>query len=169
MRRILILVAVWLIFGLTIPNAAYAQPALDDTTAVLDTSVLGEAPTDALEETPEVVDPLLGDPTDVEDIVEGVSYAISEWKNVGWLAGVTALINVLILLFRFPLVNTALSNLNAKWAKPLIAAILGAAIGGFSAALAGGTPGVAVVAGILAGLSSVGLHQLIDQFRRRNE
>lgn len=110
-----------------------------------------------------------------EDLALGVLDVINQWSTVGWLAGILALINLLLAATRFPPVDQFLTDSNLKWLKPLIAVILGGALGGFSVALATppderSTPAAviaAIVAGISAGLGSVGFHQLIDQVRKR--
>jgi len=159
-----------------VPVAALAQPDLDPSGAVVVPAELPSPDGDIADddsaavpvEVPAVVgDPMTDPPSDVSGIVEGVSYVISSWKTLGWLAGVTALINLLILVFRFPFINDKLTGLKLKWLKPLIAVILGAAFGGFSAALGGEPAAQAIIAGVLAALGSVGFHQLIDTIRSR--
>lgn len=106
-------------------------------------------------------------PPEVGELVSGAGKVIDDWKNIGWLAGVIALINLLLNLVRFTPIETWLASLDYKWIKPLIATILGAALGGFSTFSTGAGILNSIVAGALAGLTSVGFHELVDKTRKR--
>ena len=104
---------------------------------------------------------------DVGALITDAGKAIDDWRNVGWLAGVIALINLMLNLLRFTPVNSWLTNLDYKWAKPLTATLLGAALGGFSTYSTGASALNSIVAGAMAGLGSVGFHELMDKTRKR--
>jgi hypothetical protein len=106
-------------------------------------------------------------PVDAVELVTSVGKVIDDWKNVGWLAGVIALINLLLNLLRFKPIDMALERLDWKWLKPLIATVLGATLGGFSVFSTGAGVLNSVVAGMLAGLGSVGFHELVDNLRKQ--
>jgi hypothetical protein len=90
---------------------------------------------------------------------------IDDWRSVGWLAGLIALINLLINVLRYPVINSWLSSLEVKWVKPLCAVLLGGALGGCSTLATGASVPNSIVAGVLAGLGSVGFHEFIDQLK----
>jgi len=174
MKRALFLYLTALFLAFAPPALADPTPgdeveATDDDSAAPDT--LANRPTEIAEAGPP--EALAGDdddsaaPVEVDDLIKGFAQVVDDWKNLGWLAGVVALVNLLILVFRFRPINDALTNLDAKWIKPLIAVILGAVFGGFSAALSGATVPVAILSGVIAGLGSVGFHQLIDQIKTK--
>lgn len=103
----------------------------------------------------------------VGELVTDAGKVIDDWQNLGWLAGVIALINLLLGVLRFRPINDWLVSLDYKWLKPLIATVLGAALGGFSTFETGAGILNSIVAGAVAGLSSVGFHELIDKTRKR--
>lgn len=106
-------------------------------------------------------------PPGVGELVSDAGKVIDDWKNIGWLAGVIALINLLLNLIRFTPIETWLISLDYKWLKPLIATVLGAALGGFSTFSTGAGVFNSIVAGAIAGLGSVGFHELVDKTRKR--
>jgi hypothetical protein len=116
---------------------------------------------------PEVAAKLEETPVDAVELVSSIGHVINDWKNVGWLAGVIALINLLLSLLRFRPIDMALDRLDWKWLKPLIATLLGAALGGFSTFQTGAGVLNSIVAGMLAGLGSVGFHELVDNLRKQ--
>lgn len=103
------------------------------------------------------------DQPDIGEVITGVGKVIDDWENVGWLAGVIALINFLLGLLRFRPIDIYLAENELKWVKPLLAVVLGGALGGFSAFSTGASMLNSAVAGIMAGLGSVGFHQLMAQ------
>jgi len=106
-------------------------------------------------------------PVDAVALVTSVGQVVNDWKNVGWLAGVIALINFLLSLLRFRPIDMAMDRVDIKWLKPLIATLLGAALGGFSTFETGAGVLNSIVAGMLAGLGSVGFHELVDNLRKQ--
>ena len=107
-------------------------------------------------------------PVDAVELVSAVGQVIDNWQNVGWLAGVIALINFLLSLLRFKPIDMAMERVDVKWLKPLIATLLGAALGGFSTFSTGASVLNSIVAGMLAGLGSVGFHELVDNLRKQS-
>lgn len=106
-------------------------------------------------------------PPKVGEIITDAGKVIDDWKNIGWLAGVIAFINFLLNLIRFTPIESWLLGLDYKWIKPLIATLLGAALGGFSSLSTGASVLQSVITGAMAGLGSVGFHELIDKSRKR--
>lgn len=106
-------------------------------------------------------------PVDAVELITTVGKVIDDWRNVGWLAGVIALVNLLLNLLRFKPIDMALERLDWKWLKPLIATLLGALLGGFSTFSTGASVLNSIVAGMLAGLGSIGFHELVDNLRKQ--
>lgn len=106
-------------------------------------------------------------PVDAVALITSVGKVIDDWRNVGWLAGVIALVNLLLNLLRFKPIDMALERLDWKWLKPLIATLLGALLGGFSTFSTGASVLNSIVAGMLAGLGSIGFHELVDNLRKQ--
>lgn len=94
-------------------------------------------------------------------INDGLS-ALSQFRTAGWLAGLLALVGVLVRVSKTPFVEKLLSV--RPWARPAVAGGLGALLGavtalgqgkGTAGALAGG------VSGLIAGLAATGAHQAL--------
>ncbi len=107
------------------------------------------------------------DSPDVGEVISDAGKVIDDWQNVGWLAGLIALINLMMNMLRFKPINNWLTTLDYKWIKPLTAALLGAGLGGLSTYATGASAINSIVAGAMAGLSSVGFHELMDKTRKR--
>ncbi len=107
------------------------------------------------------------DSPDVGEVISDAGKVIDDWQNVGWLAGLIALINLMMNMLRFKPINNWLTTLDYKWIKPLTATLLGAALGGLSTYATGASAINSIVAGAMAGLSSVGFHELMDKTRKR--
>lgn len=149
---------------LLLPTVATGQPTPTETTE----TPPAEATTETPAETPPAEVKTEIKPVDAVELITEVGKVINDWRNVGWLAGVIALINLLLSLLRFRPIDMALDRLDWKWLKPLIATLLGAALGGFSTFSTGAGALNSIVAGMLAGLGSVGFHELVDNLRRQS-
>ena len=101
------------------------------------------------------------------ELVSGVGTVVDDWKNLGWLAGVMALINLLLNVLRLKPLNDWLAEKDWKWVKPLVAVLLGSALGGFSTFQTGASVLNSILAGFMAGLGSVGFHELMDKLKKQ--
>lgn len=167
MKRILILSAIllapWPIFGQQPPPP---DPAPAGVVTVDEATPIVLAQADPATPAP-AADPAAEKPVEATDLITGAAGVVDTWKQLGWLAGLIALINLLLSTLRFKPLNDWLTELDYKWIKPLIATVLGAALGGLSTFETGAGILLSVVMGIVAGLGSVGFHQLIDTLRKR--
>lgn len=107
-------------------------------------------------------------PTDLPSLVEGVKDVYSDWKTGGWMAGLLALVSLLMGALRFPPLNSYFEAKKIMWLKPILAAVLGAAGAALAAAQTGASIGPALVSGLLAGLSAVGLYELWKRRKAEN-
>ena len=101
------------------------------------------------------------------ELVSGVGTVVDDWKNLGWLAGVIALINLLLNVLRLKPLNDYLADKDWKWVKPLVAVVLGSVLGGFSTCQSGASVLNSILAGFMAGLGSVGFHELMDKLKKQ--
>jgi hypothetical protein len=124
-----------------------------------------------LEATPEEVEALpevVGESeTTPFDIFRDIGKIINDWRKIGWIAGLIALINLLINLLRFKPINEFLEEKDLKWLKPLAACVLGGALGGLTTYQTGVPWLNSVAAGVLTALGSVGFHELISTLLAR--
>lgn len=151
------------------PTTAPAAAATAETPTAAPATPAPSTPSSATADKPEgTADPTDGQPhDDVGGLITDAGKVIDDWKNVGWLAGVIALINLLLNLLRFRPIDEWLTRIDYKWIKPLVATVLGAALGGFSTFATGASVLNSIVAGAMAGLGSVGFHELMSQTRKR--
>lgn len=106
--------------------------------------------------------PLQGELT-AEEMWRLTARVVSDWRTVGTLAGLIALINLLINLLRIPAIDRWLAARQKKWLKPLASAMLGAILTALSTLATGADLGASLVAGLLFGLSAVGFHEIVDK------
>ncbi len=111
----------------------------------------------------DVAPPVPGEALTVQELLEMVVKLISDWRSVGWMAGMVALINILINLLRLPFVDDVLHRAKLKWLKPLLASMLGAILTALLSIMEGGPALSALAVGAIAGLAAVGLHELADK------
>lgn len=152
------------------PTAPAAPVAVTDVPAAPEGSDKGEAaPVDSAanmgEGAPKAdaasTDSVEGEETTAGDLLEGVAKTVNDWKTLGWLAGLIALLNFLMGLLRFKPIDTWLIQYDKKWLKPWVAMGLGALIMGLSTYQTDANILNSIVAGLLAGLGSTGAHEAI--------
>jgi hypothetical protein len=100
-------------------------------------------------------------PPSVGELVGQVGRVISDWRTLGAVAGLIALINLLINLLRLPLVHAYLSERKKRWIKPYLSAGLGALLTGLAAYQVDADLLPAIIAGLIFGLGAVGMHESI--------
>lgn len=114
---------------------------------------------------------VVADPTVTFDqLVQQVFGTVSTWKSAGWLAGCIALVNVLMNLFKWPVVADFLAKQKIGWwLRPAIAVFLGIA-GGVFANLVGGTGiGLSILIALVSGLGSTGFHELMTMWNTKTQ
>jgi hypothetical protein len=127
-------------------NAPTAKPGVD-------------APTDK-EVTESIKDET---PTQPGDLLIGVQKTVNDWRTLGWLAGIIALLQLLMKILKFGPVDEWFRVNKKKWLKPYIAAGIGAVLGGFSTYATGAGILNSVVAGLMVGVTSVGWNELVNK------
>lgn len=130
---------------------ALAQPAVDggtpDAGVVTDTGAVDEVTADQIKET--------------------IEKAVEDWETLGWIAGMAGVIGVLLLLLRFKPLDKLLEDKGIKWIKPYLAIGLGALLGFFSTFASGKSILFSIVAGLIAGVTSPGLHLLLTKGNKK--
>lgn len=100
----------------------------------------------------------------MDDIIAQLGSVVSSWDTLGTLAGMIAVVNLLVNLTKLKWLS---DKVPAK-ARPWIALGLGA-LGGFLTALAASKSiPQAVVQGILNGMAAIGTHELMSQMINKN-
>lgn len=148
---------------------AFAQPAAEPTPA---------APTDVVTAPADAVPAPVGDaPTPaagtesaasdqevtVEELAKQAQKIQQDWETLGWMGGTIAIIGFLLLLLRFKPIDELLKEHELKQYKPYAAAVLGALLGFFQCFITGKGWGTSIVAGLIAGLATPGLHLLFTK------
>lgn len=96
----------------------------------------------------------------VGDIVSGAGDVYNIWKTSGWIAGLTALIYLLIQITKVGFIKKWLGV--RKWLRPLIAVVLGLAGATFAAMQGGVVWWSALLGGLGAALGSSGFNELMN-------
>lgn len=99
----------------------------------------------------------------MEDVISDVVKIINDWKTLGTLAGVIATVQLLVKSLKFKPINNLFTKYKIKWIKPYIAIVLGAISGGLGAYSTNADIPNGIIAGILAGMASIGLNESINK------
>jgi hypothetical protein len=99
----------------------------------------------------------------IDQLTEAGKKAVEDWETLGWVAGMAGVIGFLLLLMRFKPLDKLLEDKGVKWIKPYIAIGLGALLGFFSTFASGKSIGFSIVMGLVAGVTSPGLHLLLTK------
>lgn len=101
----------------------------------------------------------------VGDLLSGGMDAYAAFKGLGVLAGLSAVINLLINLTKYGPLAVFIKRRGWRWLRPLLAFVAGA-VGGVVAGLAEGRGGIDlglyVVGGLMSGGGAIALHELIS-------
>ena len=101
----------------------------------------------------------------VPDLVNGATQTYLDWTKLGWLAGLIALINLLLNLTKFGPVNEWFTVNKKKWLLPYVAAGLGAILGGLLSYQLKAPIPQCVFEGLMAGLGAIGGHEVLTKLR----
>lgn len=104
----------------------------------------------------------------MENVINDVLNVINAWQTLGVLAGVVVLLQLLMKALKYKPVNEAFKKYKIKWIKPYIAMALGAAAGGIGAYIAGTEIANGIVAGIMAGMTTVGWNESVNKLKASN-
>lgn len=103
----------------------------------------------------------------MQDLIPLASQIISDWKELGALAGFVAIVNLLVYLTKLASGEGApewlaklFGFISAPW-RPWLALGLGS-LGGFLSGIQSGAPIMeAIAGGLAAGLAAIGVHQIV--------
>jgi MFS family permease len=147
-----------LALGATALVLSAASPTLAGVAAPATASMITAAAEPVGPPTPEPVEDMT-----VDALIATITAVVKDWRTAGWLAGLVALINLLLQLLRLPVLDRLLDRLGMKWAKPAGAAVLGGFLTALLAYKDGGSLVGAALSGALFGLSATGLYELVTQ------
>lgn len=109
-----------------------------------------------------------GDPiTEVVSLIGEMFQATGQWKALGWVAALAAVLRVLIKLTNTRVFDNLVGS--RPWIKPAISSVLGVLIGIFGTLATGVSLPSAILAGLLAGLSSTGIHEVMSMFNKAKQ
>lgn len=103
------------------------------------------------------------------DLLASGSAAVDAWTMVGWMGGITATIKLLIDATKFGPIGAWMKDKGLKWLRPALALVLAGFAGFVSSFQTGVDVWVSIVAGLGAGMGSVGFHELLEYLRGRNK
>lgn len=99
----------------------------------------------------------------INELLSKIGQVISDWRTLGLLAGLIALISLGIMVLRVKKLNEYLESKNIKWLKTYIAAGLGGLLTALTTYQTGAGLSQSIIAGVIFGLASVGGHQAITK------
>lgn len=95
------------------------------------------------------------------ELINGVVKVAADYKAGGALAAVAAILALLTQLTKLSIFRKILDDRGFGWVRPLIPLVV-AGLGGLVVALQSGSPpGAALLAGIMAGVTGVGVHEVV--------
>jgi hypothetical protein len=98
----------------------------------------------------------------IEQLLTELLGSVETWKASGWLAGMVAVVNLLVNALKFKPLADWLEKLKIGWwLRPVISVVLGILAGVFSNLVGGASVGTALMIALLAGISSTGFHELM--------
>lgn len=103
----------------------------------------------------------------LDQLLEMTGKVISDWRVLGWMAGIIALIALLVMALRFKPLNELLDRKDLKWIKTYVSAGLGALSGFFTAFQTGAGWVQSILLGLTAGWAVIGAHQTITKANRK--
>lgn len=103
----------------------------------------------------------------IDDLFASGKGIVDNWNTVGVLGSVIAIVNLLVRATKWGPIGRLVKKHELTWLRPLLAATLGG-LGGAAGAIGNnGSVLQSVLVGVMAGLGSVGAHQLYDQIKNR--
>lgn len=121
------------------------------------------------DENPALCHPAVDPEPTVEELLKDGEKVVSDWRSLGAVAGLIAAINFLMNLTKMGTVGAYIKQKKLKWIRPLLSAALGGFVGA-ATAMATDMPVVTVALhGILAGVGSVGFHELVEALKSEPE
>lgn len=103
------------------------------------------------------------DEVTVEDLTKQAQKIQQDWESLGWMGGTIGIIGFLLLLLRFKPIDKLLEENDLKRFKPYAAAALGLLLGFSQCFITGKGWGASLVAGLIAGIATPGLHLLFTK------
>jgi hypothetical protein len=108
-------------------------------------------------------DPAAAPPqVDIGALFQQLSGVVSSWKTGGWIAGMIALTYFVVSLTKLSFLDKYFAK--KTWLRPFVAVFSGALIATLTARASGQPWITAAIAGVMAGLGSSGLHELLSAF-----
>jgi hypothetical protein len=107
-------------------------------------------------------------PVIAQDLVKDAEQMINNWKLLGSLAGLIALVQLLMKALKFGPLDNWFETSKVKWIKPYIATILGALLGGLTTYATNANLLNSITSGIIIGMGSVGWNEILKRFSAEN-
>ncbi len=98
-----------------------------------------------------------------EELAKQAQKIADDWQALGWMGGTIGIIGFLLLLLRFKPIDNLLEEHALKQYKPYVAAGLGVLFGFLQTYITGKGWGPSIVAGLIAGIATPGLHLLLTK------
>ncbi len=112
-------------------------------------------------------------PADKEVTPEALGAAtqkvVKDWKTYGWLAGLAALVSLLLLVLKYKPIDALFERWGIKWTRAYLAILFGGISAGLTAYMVDGDVVSAIIAGlVLIGPAAIGFFEALSKIRARN-
>ncbi|MCK4858392.1 MAG: hypothetical protein KAT58_10515 [candidate division Zixibacteria bacterium] len=98
-----------------------------------------------------------------------IKKTISDWRTLGCLAGLAALITLLMMILKFKPINALLVRWGVKWLKPILTCLLGGVSAGIASYMVDGDVLNAIIAGlVIVGPVAIGFFEISNKVKARN-
>jgi hypothetical protein len=97
------------------------------------------------------------------ELIDDAQSMVNDWRALGGIAGVIALLQLLMKLLKFRPINDIMTAKKIKWTKPYISAVLGVILVGLTTYSNVGNLPNSIVTGFLFGAASTGWNEMLNK------
>lgn len=97
--------------------------------------------------------------------ITDVTKLINDWQTLGVLAAAIATLQLLVKVLKLKTIDDQFTKRGIKWVKPYITVGLGVLLGGLSTYATGAGVPQSIVAGAIAGTTSVGWNEILNKLQ----
>src|SRR6185295_16001744 len=107
------------------------------------------------------------DVTTPDQLIPQIVQLINDWRSLGAIAGLVGVVNFLITFTKLPFISSWIDAPDAyskdkKWIRPILSILSAGLISMLAAKNTGASLVLALGHGILAGMGSIGFHEIVD-------
>ena len=101
----------------------------------------------------------------VDELAEDAQNVVNDWRALGSIAGIIALLQLLMKILKFKPIDDLMVAKKIKWIKPYVSAVLGVLLVGLTTYANGGNLMNSLVAGFLFGTATTGWNEMLNKLQ----